>query len=92
MVFSKADLASGYWHVKLDEDSSVLTKFQTCFGRYRYIRLPFGINGPFQYFQKKVVDALQDRHLNLFLLRSRERSMNINIDKLETKVESLAFV
>ena len=92
MVFSKADLASGYWHVKLDEDSSVLTKFQTCFGRYRYIRLPFGINGPFQYFQKKLVDALQDRHLNLFLLRNRERSMNINIYKLETKVEALTFV
>jgi hypothetical protein len=34
-VFSKADLSSGYWHVKLDEESSFLTTFQTCFGRYR---------------------------------------------------------
>ena len=50
-VFSKADLASGYWHVKLDEESSLLTTFQTCFGRYRYLRLPFGINGSSEYFQ-----------------------------------------
>ena len=26
-VFSKADLSSGYWHVQLDEESSLLTTF-----------------------------------------------------------------
>ena len=31
-VFSKADLSSDYWHVKLDDESSLLTTFQTCFG------------------------------------------------------------
>ena len=113
-VFSKADLASGYWHVKLDEESSLLTTFQTCFGRYRYLRLPFGINGSSEYFQKKLVDALQglpgvvciaddvvihgrdteehDRHLNLFLLRCREKGIKLNRAKLETKVESLTFM
>ena len=107
-VFSKADLASGYWHVKLDEESSLLTTFQTCFGRYRYLRLPFGINGSSEYFQKKLVEALQglpgvvciaddvvihgkdteehDRHLNLFLLRFREKGIKLNRAKLETKV------
>ena len=40
--FSKADLSSGYWHVELDEESSLLTTFQTCFGRYKWLRLPFG--------------------------------------------------
>ncbi|KAG1688819.1 hypothetical protein GQR58_007942 [Nymphon striatum] len=32
-VFSKLDLLSGYWHIELDENSSILTTFQTCFGR-----------------------------------------------------------
>ena len=113
-VFSKADLASGYWHVKLDEESSLLTTFQTCFGRYRYLRLPFGINGSSEYFQKKLVEALQglpgvvciaddvvihgkdteehDRHVNLFLLRFREKGIKLNRAKLETKVESLTFM
>ncbi len=58
-VFSKADLSSGYWHVTLDEDSSFITTFQTCFGRYRYLRLPFGINGASEYFQKKLLSALE---------------------------------
>ena len=113
-VFSKADLASGYWHVKLDEESSLLTTFQTCFGRYIYLRLPFGINGSSEYFQKKLVEALQglpgvvciaddvvirgkdteehDRHLNLFLLRCREKGIKLNRAKLETKFESLTFM
>ena len=30
-VFSKADLAAGYCHIKLDEESRKLTTFQTCF-------------------------------------------------------------
>ena len=87
--------------------------FQICFGRYRYIRLPFRINGSSEYFQKKLVDALQglpgvciandvvihgrdteehDRHLNLFLLRCREKGIKLNRAKLETKVESPTFM
>ena len=57
-VFSKADLSSGYWHVKLDSESSILTTFQTTFGRYRWLRLPFGINVSSEIFQRKLLDAL----------------------------------
>ena len=58
-VFSKADLSSGYWHVRLDEESSFLTTFQSAFGRYRYLRLPFGISGASEYFQKRLIVALE---------------------------------
>lgn len=57
-VFSKADLSSGYWHVHLDEASSYLTTFQTCHGRYRWLRLPFGTSVSAEIFQKKVLEAL----------------------------------
>ena len=33
-----------------------------------------------------------DRHLNLFLLRCREKGIKLNRAKLETKVESLTFM
>ena len=56
--YTKADLSSGYWHVLLDEPSSLLTTFQTCFGRYRYLRLPFGVNCASECFQKKLLSAL----------------------------------
>ena len=41
-VFSIAELAHGFWHLILDKLSSILTTFQTCFGRYRWLQLPFG--------------------------------------------------
>ena len=56
--FSKADLSSSYWHVVLDESSSFLTTFHTCYGRYRYLRLPFGLNSASECFQKKLLNAL----------------------------------
>ena len=34
--YSKLDLTSGYWQVKLDYESSLLTTFNTSFGRYRF--------------------------------------------------------
>ena len=53
--FSKADISCGYWHVKLDERSSYLTTFQTCFRRFRWLRLPFGLKVFFGNFSKKIV-------------------------------------
>lgn len=41
--FTKLDARSGYWAIKLSEESSYLTCFNTIFGRYRYLRLPFGL-------------------------------------------------
>ena len=41
-VFTTIDLKAGYWHVTLDEPSSLMTTFSTPFGRYRWLRLPFG--------------------------------------------------
>ena len=56
--FSKVDLRSGYWHILLDEPSSLLTTFQTPFGRYRWCRLPFGTNVSSEIFQKRLHQAL----------------------------------
>ena len=58
-IFTKVDLSSGYWHVKIDEESSLLTTFQTCFGRFRWLRLPFGLNVASEIFQKKLIDAFE---------------------------------
>ncbi|XP_064111251.1 uncharacterized protein LOC135218731 [Macrobrachium nipponense] len=58
-VFSSFDLASGYWHCVLDEKSSFLTTFQTPFGRYRWLRLPFGLNVSGEIFQKQLLLNLE---------------------------------
>ena len=49
-LFSVLDAKDGFHQVKLDEQSSYLTTFWTPFGRYRYLRMPFGISsGPEEY-------------------------------------------
>ena len=58
--FTKADLASGYWHVELDDESSMLITFQTCHGRYRWRRLPFGTKVSSEIFQKRLLEVLGD--------------------------------
>lgn len=42
--FSKCDAKNGFWMIKLTKQSSKLCTFSTPFGRYRFLRLPFGIN------------------------------------------------
>ncbi|KAJ8049054.1 hypothetical protein HOLleu_01612 [Holothuria leucospilota] len=57
-VFSKADLSSGYWHIQLEYESSLLTTFQTTHGRFRWKRLPFGLSVSPEIFQRKLAEAL----------------------------------
>ncbi|KAK3736238.1 hypothetical protein QZH41_019803 [Actinostola sp. cb2023] len=58
-VFLTVDLLSGFWHCVLDEESSILTTFATPYGRYRWRRLPFGLNVSSEIFQRNVNQALE---------------------------------
>ncbi|KAI8737275.1 retrovirus related pol protein [Biomphalaria glabrata] len=57
-IFSKLDVKEAYWHVRLDEKSSLLTTMITPYGRYRWSRLPFGLSVSGEIFQKKLTEAL----------------------------------
>jgi transposase InsO family protein len=58
-VFTKLDVKNGFWHVKLDEESSFLTTFNTPFGRYRWKRMPFGIRSAPEVFQRKMHELIE---------------------------------
>ncbi|KAI8516719.1 hypothetical protein Bbelb_053000 [Branchiostoma belcheri] len=53
-IFSKLDASNGYWNIKIDEESSLLTTFNTPFGRFKFNRLPFGLKVSQDVFQRKV--------------------------------------
>lgn len=57
--FSTLDARSGYWAIKLSKESSMLTTFNTLYGRYRFLRLPFGIVSAQDEFQRRVDETYE---------------------------------
>ena len=52
--FSTLDAKNGYWSVTLDSESSLLTTFNSPFGRYCFLRMPFGLIMSQDVFQQKM--------------------------------------
>ena len=59
-VFSKVDAKSGYWQLRLSKESSLMTTFNTPFGRFRYLVLPFGISSASEIWQRAMIDEFGD--------------------------------
>lgn len=51
--FSKIDITKSFHQLILDEESQLLTTFICPFGRFKYKRLPFGLNCSTEYFVSK---------------------------------------
>ncbi|UYV63592.1 K02A2.6-like, partial [Cordylochernes scorpioides] len=58
-IFSWLDANSGFWQIKLSEESQTLTTFITPFGRYKFKRLPIGISSAPEHFQKRMSAILR---------------------------------
>ena len=56
-VFTTLDANMGYYQLKLDEQSSFLTTFNTPYGRYRYLRMPMGISCAGEMFQREMMNV-----------------------------------
>ena len=100
--FSKLDASSGYCTVMLSDESSLITTFNTPFGRYRYLRLPFGLKNSQDIFQQKideccesmpgVADILvydktpQEHNENLIRVLDKGRSAGIKLNKDKLQV------
>ena len=59
-VFSKLDAKNGFWSIHLDTPSSYLTTFNTHKGRYRILRMPFGLKMSQDVFQMRM-DNITER-------------------------------
>lgn len=58
--FSILDANNGFWQVPLDKQSSDLCTFNTPFGRYKFMRLPFGIHSASEVFHKRMSELLEN--------------------------------
>ena len=58
--FSTVDLRAGYHHIPLDKSSILKTAFNSPFGKYEYIKVPFRLAQAPEYFQELVTRILKD--------------------------------
>ena len=58
--FSKLDAASGFYQIPISESSRDMTTFITPFGRFRFCRLPMGVNIAPEIFQRKMMELTLD--------------------------------
>ena len=58
--FSTLDLRAGYHHIGLTTDSIPKTAFTSLFGKYEYVKVPFGLAQAPAYFQELMTGALKD--------------------------------
>ncbi len=53
-VFTILDAKCGFWQIPLDEASSKLTTFMSPFGRYMFLRMPYGISTGSEVFHRSM--------------------------------------
>ena len=58
--FSTLDLRVGYHHIPLDKSSIPKTAFNSPFGKYEYVKEPFGLTQDPAYFQELMTRILKD--------------------------------
>ena len=58
--FTKLDANHGYWQIPLDLESSLKTTFNTPFGRFRFLRMPFGIHSAQEVFHKRIYQHFEN--------------------------------
>ncbi|KAI7810790.1 hypothetical protein IRJ41_006595 [Triplophysa rosa] len=57
--FTKLDTSQGFWQLKLHEDSTHYCTFKTPFGRYSFLRMPFGISSAPDVFHKAMQHMIE---------------------------------
>jgi predicted aspartyl protease len=96
-VFSKLDANHGFWQINLDEESQDLTTFLTPFGRYKFLKLPFGISSAPEVFQEYVNRTLQGQrnaaaHMDDVIVWGKDQQEHDTIlEEVLTKLENAGF-
>ncbi|MEM7375711.1 MAG: reverse transcriptase domain-containing protein, partial [Bacteroidota bacterium] len=68
--FSKIDLRSGYWQIRMEESSIPSTCFKTRYGSFEWLVMPFGLSTApscFQHLVNSMLGEFLDKHAIVFI-------------------------
>ncbi|XP_072152515.1 uncharacterized protein [Bemisia tabaci] len=93
-VFTTLDAKSAFWALELDEESSKLTTFATPFGRFKFLRLAFGLTCASEMFQSKMYELFGDFpnliiYIDDFLIYGDKKTHDETLKRNNNKRESL---
>ena len=66
--FTTLDLMAGYHHIPLHKSSIPKTAFNSPFGKYEYVKVPFGLAQAPAYFQELMAGILKDFNFTIAYL------------------------
>lgn len=90
--FSKLDASQGFWQLKLDESSTKYCTFNTPFGSYRFLRLPFGIISASEIFHRAMehiiegLDAVRVYADDVIMWGSTLQEHNVRLTKVLERI------
>ncbi|KAJ8319700.1 LOW QUALITY PROTEIN: hypothetical protein KUTeg_002743 [Tegillarca granosa] len=91
-IFSRIDAVSGFWQLRLVDTSSQLCTFNTPFGRYRFVRVPFGIKSAPEVSQKTRRSVARVTRSSFIRLAGRQiRVLTISSPILELSGRDLVY-
>jgi len=61
-VFTTLDVSKAFWSIKLSNQSSYMCTFNTPFGRYRWLRHPYGLSSAPEIFQRRMHEVVEGLH------------------------------
>lgn len=95
--FTKLDCEKGFWQIKVTERTSKFLAFATPWGRYKYLRLPFGISSAPEVFSEimnKTLEGINNCEIamdDIFLHAETEKELNKITKVVMKRIEKAGF-